>query len=94
MKTTNATKIILHNDTLKKELTSLTTHTDTSIVFDAPEIIAGTYTINVLVEDLGYATFDSVSQDVQYQLKLTSVSPNSGSKGGQEITLNGHGFSD
>ena len=83
LKSTNNAKVILHNDTTKTEVNSLTANSTTEVKFNMPEITNGSYIVNVLVEDLGYAKFNTgISQELFNQLSITSVTPNTGNKGG------------
>jgi hypothetical protein len=54
-----------------------------------PTLVAGNYLLSVLHEDTGYAKNEIVMINV---LKISSISPKTGSKYGTRLTIAGNGF--
>ena len=55
-------------------------------------MVAGTYTGNILVDNLGYASFAG-TLTLKSKFEILSVTPSSVSEGGALLTITGNGFS-
>ena len=61
----------------------------TGFTFPFPVLVTENYLLSVLHEDVGYAKNDIVMINV---LKISSISPQTGSKYGTRLTITGNGF--
>ncbi|XP_070541075.1 fibrocystin-L-like [Ptychodera flava] len=73
---------------------NITSYSDSSVECILPAQSPGTYSVKLYVSGKGYADASSVST-IEYNLKVTSISPTRGSQqGGTLVTITGKGFSD
>ena len=73
--------------------TSFTCVLPTNAVGGSPMIRAGSYDVDVHILDRGFAKIQSGISKLDYDLVLTSLSPNTGgTNGGYAIQINGKGF--
>ncbi|XP_048575327.1 fibrocystin-L-like isoform X2 [Nematostella vectensis] len=69
-------------------------NTDTQIKCTVPMSEAGSFPITIEIPNKGFSLIPGEFANFEYKLKITSISPQSGSMaGGTELTINGEGFS-
>jgi IPT/TIG domain len=71
------------------EVAIYTSRADTQIQFDFPALVAGDYILRVKNVNTGFASNQWIAR---VELKISSASVASGSKGGHLVTLSGQGF--
>ena len=73
------------------QMNSFKTQSSTKVIFDLPEYAAGTYKVRVEVEGLGYAK-NSEEFLLENRFVVSGSSPTLGSAGGQNMVIDGNGF--
>lgn len=85
---TSCQAVFVNSDGDESYSSSCTITSDTQVTFITPYLLTGTYDFKIRISPAG----DTETFTVKVPFSISSCTPNQGSQGGVEVTINGNGF--